>query len=187
MSERQPRPPGRNRSDLSGTATVTPRLHLDPIEEAVRQWRGHGWDDAAAGMALVTSVYRVQQIFAAQISEALQPFDLTFARYEVLALLSFSRNGMLPIGKVGERLQVHATSVTNAVDRLERQGFVERRPHPSDRRAVLAVITRKGRAVVKAATPALNEVFADIQLSDSGAATLFDLLRELRRAAGDFP
>ena len=93
----------------------------------------------------------------------------------------------MPIGKVGERLQVHATSVTNAVDRLERQGFVERRPHPSDRRAILAVITRKGRAVVKAATPPLNEVFAQVELSNSEARTLFDLLRKLRQAAGDFP
>ena len=187
MSERQRRSPGRNRSDRSGTATLAPRLHLDPIEEAVRQWRTHGWDDAAPGMAIVTSVYRVQQIFAARVTEVLQPFDLTFARYEVLALLSFSRHGMLPIGKVGERLQVHATSVTNAVDRLERQGFVERRPHPSDRRAILAVITRKGRAVVKAATPPLNEVFAEVELSESEATTLFDLLRKLRQAAGDFP
>ncbi|HZM30318.1 MAG TPA: MarR family transcriptional regulator [Acidimicrobiales bacterium] len=166
---------------------MAPRLHLDPIDEAVRQWNDHGWDDASKGMAVVTSVYRVQQIFAAQINEVLQPFDLTFARYEVLALLSFSRHGMLPIGKVGERLQVHATSVTNAVDRLERQGFVERRPHPSDRRAILAVITRKGRAVVKAATQPLNEVFAKLELSDSEATMLFDLLRKLRRAAGDFP
>ena len=187
MSERPRRSPARGQSGRSSTAELTPRLRMDPIEEAVRQWREHGWDDAAPGMALVTSVYRVQQIFAARISEVLQPFDLTFARYEVLALLSFSRNGMLPIGKVGERLQVHATSVTNAVDRLERQGFVERRPHPSDRRAILAVITRKGRAVVKAATPPLNEVFAQVELSNSEARTLFDLLRKLRQAAGDFP
>jgi len=153
----------------------------------MRQWREHGWDDATNGMAVVTSVFRVQQIFAAAVNEVLEPFDLTFARYEVLALLSFSRHGMLPIGKVGERLQVHATSATNAVDRLEAQGLVERRPHPSDRRAILAAITLRGREVVKAATPPLNKVFEDIQLTDAQAVKLFDTLRVLRRAAGDFP
>lgn len=166
---------------------ATPRLHLDPIEEAKRQWTDHGWEGSVNGMAVVTSVFRVQQIFAAAVNEVLEPFELTFARYEVLALLSFSRHGMLPMGKVGERLQVHATSATNAVARLEGQGFVERRPHPSDRRAILAVITARGRAVVEAATPPLNEVFESIQLSDAQAVKLFDTLRVLRRAAGDFP
>ena len=54
----------------------------------------------------------------------LRPFGLTFARYEVLMLLSFSTKGSLPLGKIGERLQVNAASVTNAVDRLEAQGLV---------------------------------------------------------------
>ena len=43
-------------------------------------------------------------------------------------LLGFSREGALPLGKAGARLQVHQTSVTNAVDRLEAQGFVRRVP-----------------------------------------------------------
>jgi len=164
-----------------------PRLRTDPIDEAALQWSAHGWDEATMGMAVLTSVFRVQQILGARVNEALKPFDITFARFEVLALLSFTRHGMLPIGKLGERLQVHATSVTNAVDRLERQGFVERRSHPSDRRAILAVITDAGREVVDVAGPELNRVFANIELSKEQASTLFSLLRTLRRAAGDFP
>jgi DNA-binding MarR family transcriptional regulator len=47
-------------------------------------------------------------------------------------LLSFSLERVLPLSKIGERLQVHATSVTNVVDRLEAAGLVRREPNPFD-------------------------------------------------------
>ena len=67
-------------------------------------------------------------------------------------LLVFSSRGSLPLGKMGERLQVHPTSVTSIVRRLEAAGLVVRRPHPEDGRGVLAEITPRGREVVEAAT-----------------------------------
>ena len=124
--------------------------HLDFIDEAARQW-GLRWD-AVEQMHAVTSLMRVQQVVLAQLDELLRPHGLTFARYEALVLLTFSRSGSLPLGKMGERLQVHATSVTSIVDRLEAAGLVVRRRHPDDGRAVLAEITDAGRAVVEAAT-----------------------------------
>ena len=163
------------------------RLPFDPVEEARRLWAGHGWDDAADGMAAVTSVMRAEQIFLARVDEVLRPFKLTFARYEALMLLSFSRAGALPLSKVGQRLQVHPTSVTNTIDRLEAQGFVRRVRHPTDRRTTLAEITDAGRAVAEEATKAVNAgVFTATGLSNSDLTELFRLLRKLRRAAGDF-
>ena len=53
----------------------------------------HGWADAAAGMAAVTSIMRAQQILLAAVDEALEPLGLTFARYELLMLLSFTEGG----------------------------------------------------------------------------------------------
>src|SRR5256885_7738193 len=99
------------------------RLAFDPVREAERHWRDHGCEDAATGMAAVTSIMRAQQILLARVDDALKAFDLTFARFELLRLLAFSRTGALPLGKIGQRLQVHAASVTNAVDRLEAQGL----------------------------------------------------------------
>lgn len=162
-------------------------LPFDPVAEAHRQWVDHGWGDAADGMAAVTSIVRAQQILLARIDEQLRDLDLTFARYELLMLLHFSREGRLPLNVVGSRLQVHPTSVTSAVDRLERQGFVRRSPHPTDRRTKLAELTDAGRDRVLEATDRLNStVFSAPGLSGAEVDQLIAVLRELRHGAGDF-
>ena len=163
------------------------RLPFDPIAEAMRQWQRHGWTDAARGMGAVTSVIRAQQILAGRAEAVVRPFGLTFARYEVLMLLLFSRRGEMPLGKIGERLQVGAASVTNAIDRLERDRMVRRRVNPDDGRGVLAAITTRGRTLAQEVTGALNEgVFTTVELSAADADALFALLGDLRRRAGDF-
>lgn len=158
----------------------------DTIALAHSKWADHGWASVADGMAAVTSIMRAQQILQARVDEALHPFGLTFARYEVLMLLHFSSRGSMPLKNASERLQVHHTSITNAVDRLESAGLVERRPHPHDGRATLVAITPRGRRTALAATRALNAtVFAQPGLTRSDTKALIDLLRELRRNAGD--
>ncbi|HEY5873803.1 MAG TPA: MarR family transcriptional regulator [Ilumatobacteraceae bacterium] len=162
-------------------------LPFDPIAEAHRNWSSAGWTEAADGMAFVTSIMRVQQICTAWTDDVLAPFDLTFARFEALRLLAFTRRGRLPLGKIGERLQVHPASVTNVVDRLERNGLVRRVPHPTDGRTTLAAITPKGRRLVATATDALNtKVFQQTGLGDRQLRDLVATLAELREAAGDF-
>src|SRR5271155_2518502 len=133
------------------------RLSFDPIAEAERQWGLHGWPDQAPSMAVVTSIMRLQQIFLARADAVLRQQGLTFARYEVLMLLSFSQKGALPLGKIGERLQVNPASVTNAVDRLEADGLVTRRSNPDDGRGRLAALTEAGRRTAAPATDAGNE------------------------------
>jgi DNA-binding MarR family transcriptional regulator len=161
------------------------KLPFDPIDEARRHWEGR-WGRGDA-MAAGTAIMRVQQIVLGAVDDALRPFGLTFARYEALVLLQFSRKGSLPLGKMGERLMIHPTSVTNIVDRLEAQSFIRRVPHPTDRRTTLAEITDNGREVVEAATRAVTEVsFAMDGLSEREIEQLIRLLRKLRFSAGDF-
>jgi DNA-binding MarR family transcriptional regulator len=160
-------------------------LPFDPIDEAARQWGTH-WDGVPA-MHAVTSLMRVQQLVIGRLDALLKPHGLTFARYEALVLLVFSSRGSLPLGKMGERLQVHPTSVTSIVRRLESAGLVVRRAHPDDGRAVLAEITPAGRELVEAATRDLvGADFALGTLSEAELATLSALLTPVRKAAGDF-
>ena len=103
-------------------------------------------------MAAVTSIMRAQQILLGQLDALLRPHELTFARYEALVLLTFSRRGALPLGVIGERLMVHPTSVTNIISRLERQQLVVRLPKSADGRGRHDRDHPAGRAVVKLAT-----------------------------------
>ena len=160
-------------------------LAFAPIEEAARLW-SERWDGVDQ-MRAVTSLMRVHQLVLSELDEILRPHGLTFARYEALVLLTFSRQGALPLGKMGERLQVHPTSVTSIVDRLEAADLVTRRRHPTDGRTVLAAITASGRSVVVAATADLVKAdFGLGSLAASELAAVFDLLRPIRLAAGDF-
>jgi DNA-binding MarR family transcriptional regulator len=163
------------------------KLSFDPIDEARRQWEARWDEEAAAEMVAVTSIMRVHQILMARLNELLEPFDLTFPRYEVLMLLLFSRNGSLPLGKIGERLQVHRTSITNSIDGLAKSGFVRRVPHESDGRAVLAEILPPGREAGMKATEVLNgEAFGTDPLAADELGEVFKVLRRLRLGAGDF-
>jgi DNA-binding MarR family transcriptional regulator len=168
-------------------AARLPMGGADPVELAFQNWVSHGWVDASEGMALVTSIMRVQQVFLARVELLLKPFGLTFARYEVLRLLGFTRTGLMPVGKIGERLQVHPASVTNAVQRLEDAGYVTRTPNPRDGRSVLAEITPAGRQLVAECTDRLNvEIFEKVPLSKAQQRRAFSALKDLRKAFGDF-
>ena len=160
-------------------------LPFDPIDRAAQIWeRRFG---PSPSMAAVTSIMRAQQILLGELDALLRPYRLTFARYEALVLLTFSRRGALPLGVIGERLMVHPTSVTNIISRLERQQMVVRRPNPSDGRGRLAEITDAGRDVVERATRDLMAAEFGLGGYEPGQLKeIFDLFRELRLAAGDF-
>jgi DNA-binding MarR family transcriptional regulator len=162
-------------------------LRIDPIAEARRHWTERWGEEPARPMAAVTSIMRAQQVLMARLNDLLRPLGLTFPRYEALMLLSFTRTGALPLGKIGERLQVHRTSVTNIVDKLEADGLVRRAPHENDRRATLAEITDAGRATAARATAALNDAAFGIDaLGNDEQEAVTALLRALRVDAGDF-
>src|ERR1041384_5848844 len=114
-------------------------LSFDPVHEAARNWAKHFGDDPVPSMAAAAGILRGQP-------------GLPSPRYAALLVLDASRKGALPLGKMGDRLQVHRTSVTNIIDGLERSGFVTREPHERDRRTTLAAITPQGRETAAAAT-----------------------------------
>jgi DNA-binding MarR family transcriptional regulator len=185
--------PGAGSAVRKGEATSTPegseagRAKRDPIAAARANWERAGWGDVSQGMVAVTSVMRAHQILLARVETALRPYDLSFSRYELLRLLAFSRTGALPITKASDRLQVHITSVTHAIRRLEADGLVQRVPHPTDGRTTLVQITDLGHSTVEDATATLNEqVFADVGIDPGESQALVSSIETLRRNAGDF-
>lgn len=168
---------------------MSARARFDPIERAIELWRERfGVDSPYAAMANATSIMRAQQLLIAELDQTVAPFDLTFARYEALVLLTFSHEGALPMSKVGERLMIHPTSATNIVQRLAASGYVERRPNPRDGRGTLAAITARGREVTQEATEALHDIeFGLSALSAAQHEELYRSLRAVRGSVGDLP
>ncbi|MBK1786057.1 MarR family winged helix-turn-helix transcriptional regulator [Prauserella cavernicola] len=160
-------------------------LPFDPIARAAQLWEDR--IGPSETMAAVTGLMRVQQIVQSAVDGALKPHGLTFARYEALVLLTFARSSSLPMRVMGERLQLHPTSVTNIVDRLEKDGLVKRVPHPTDRRTTLVEITDDGRSRREQATKAVTAIdFGLVGLTSRQTDQLTELLTKVRKAAGDF-
>ncbi|MQA27041.1 MAG: MarR family transcriptional regulator [Micromonosporaceae bacterium] len=160
-------------------------LPFDPIERAAARWDSEFGPSTA--MKVATSIMRVHQLLLARYDEILRPYELTFARYEALVLLAFSRRGELPMRVIGERLMVHPTSATNIIERLTRQAYVRRKRNPADGRGVLAAITPEGRSVVGRATKDLMAAGFGLDALDAGQCEdVFAALRQIRLAAGDF-
>ena len=160
-------------------------LPFDPIRRAAELWRPGGVRASQhLAMASATSIMRVQQLLLADFDATVGRHGLTFARYEALVLLAFSRAGELPMSKIGERLMVHPTSATNIMQRLEAQGLVERAPNPRDGRGTLAAITAAGREVMEAATarPRRGRL-RSVDAERAEHEQLFALLRKVRLAA----
>ncbi len=165
--------------------TATPGEPFDLIERAAALWRAR--IGPSESMEAVTNVMRVQQILQAAVDESLRSHGLTFARYEALVLLSFSSRDSLPMRLMGERLQLHPTSITNIVDRLEADGLAQRLPHPTDRRTTLVALTAAGRNRLEDATKSvLRTDFGFVGLDAGELQQLSLLLTKLRKAAGDF-
>lgn len=157
----------------------------DPVRVAHELWTANGWQETADGMSAVASLSRVNQLVAQRADQILTPLELTFARYEVLVVLYFNPEPV-SLSFVARALQLHQATVTGLVDKLEKQGLLERRAHPEDRRSTLAAITRKGRTRARTAIKRMNSgLFADLGLDADQARTLMSLLATVRHSWGD--
>jgi DNA-binding MarR family transcriptional regulator len=165
--------------------TMTQNDRWDPVERAAAHWGAHGFGNGPRLLASL-SIIRVEDLIRTHNAVVLQPLHLTHARHEALAILFFSRDGQMKLSELGQRLLLHPTSITSTVDSLEKLGYVERTPHPSDRRATMATITDAGRQAIIATSSVMrhNEYWLDA-LTEVEALELFRLLRKVRDAAGD--
>lgn len=68
---------------------------------------------------------------------------------DFVALEALLYKGPLTITAIQDKVQLASGSMTAAVDRLEKKGFIRRMPSSTDRRAKLLELTPKGRATVK--------------------------------------
>ena len=111
-------------------------------------------------------------------------FDVTLPRFDLMAQLDKASNGMT-LGELSQRMMVSNGNVTGLVDRLVEQKMIERRPSPTDRRAMLVNLTSDGRKAFRAMARTHEGWIAGIfgELSRSEIDQLMQLLAKTKAAA----
>jgi len=131
-----------------------------------------------AAVAILSAEYAV----SSRISAVLSTFDMIMADWTVLTIIKVTGGNPLQLGKIAELLRVHATTVTNAVERLERSGYVSRISDSADRRTTYVTLSSKGDRQLTTIQAALGKTqFGLGALSAEEAEQLVRLLSKVRK------
>ncbi|HPR65394.1 MAG TPA: MarR family transcriptional regulator [Thermoanaerobaculia bacterium] len=103
------------------------------------------------GHETLLSIFVTSGILAKEGDRLLRPLGLTESQFNVLMLLEHQSNGSLDQVSIGRMLVVNRSNVTGLIDRMEREGLVERFPDPVDRRIKQVRMTRKGKEILSRA------------------------------------
>jgi DNA-binding MarR family transcriptional regulator len=157
----------------------------DSVEWMRQRWIEHG-APRPAQFAAMASLLRTSVVMTNELDRVLKELQLTRTGYLVMITQQMSRDATRPLGQLSKALLVHPTTVTLVIDQLEKSKLVRRKPHPSDRRTILAQLTPKGHEMVEKASAALAEVGFGLKgISDATASRVTADLRRVRQALGD--
>jgi DNA-binding MarR family transcriptional regulator len=158
---------------------------LDSIEWSRRRWLesdGPGPDHFAAMAGLM----RLEQMVGSAVDRILREHDLSRTAYLVMVTLRLDRQRTLSMGQLSKRLILHPTTVSLMTEKLQNRGLVERRPHPTDRRTVLAALTDEGTEVLASTSRSLADAQYGLGgVSDRMATALTEMIRHVRNDMGD--
>lgn len=128
--------------------------------EIVAAWQRERPEDDVSSIRVVTPIWRLAAALERARTRALAGFGLDQSRLDVLgALRRAGRPYRLSAGELTRRCRVTPGATTQRVQRLERDGFVERVRDENDRRTVHVALTPGGSAK-------LDEVFAAVMAAD---------------------
>jgi Transcriptional regulators len=122
------------------------------------------------------------------LGQQLQRFGVYSGQQYLLELLWETPDG-LTVGEIAERLAVEAPSITRTVQRMARQGFVEKHPHPTDARLVIVKLTMKGQALEQVIPQVMSHLEEQMLagLSEVEQAFLMRLLKHMHQNLEDIP
>lgn len=120
-------------------------MDSDHVDQMVRAWARAEPGLDVSPLEVAGRLLRCAAYLERAIDEALRPLNLSFGDFDVINTL---RRRAEPDGTNPRTLAASALvtsgAMTTRLDRLERAGLVERRPDPSDRRAILVRLTPAG-------------------------------------------
>jgi DNA-binding MarR family transcriptional regulator len=157
----------------------------DAVEWSREHWMANG-QPAPEQFTAMAAILRTHQAMTASIDAVLRPHDLTRTGYLLMVTLQLSREGTRPLGQLSRHLMVHPTTVTLALDQLEKRKLLRRKPHPTDRRTILAMLTPAGHELLAKVTADLADAgFGLTGVDDKLASRVTSVLRQVRGRMGD--
>lgn len=159
----------------------------DPASTAAGKPRGRPSRRLGAEeMAVWRSFLRLHATVVRRLeSDLLAEHQLPLASYDVLVQLVEAPEHRLRMTELADRVLLSRSGLTRLVDRLEREGLVQREPCPDDARGLNAVLTDAGFARLRAAAPTHLRGIEDYMLNRLEPGELAELGRLLDRVLGD--
>ncbi len=113
----------------------------------------------------------------------LSPFGLTPPQYFVFNALWMGDG--ITIGELGDRVSLDSSTLTGIIDRMEKSGYVERKPNPDDRRSALVFLTEKAKELGPRILEFADELDTTLKqpFSEKDMATFEKVLRALGEAS----
>ena len=115
-------------------------------------------------------------------SELEREHGVALSSYDVLVQLAYAEGGLMRMSELADAVVLSRSGITRLVERLERQGFVERCKAETDSRGVTAKITDRGRELLAECGPThvrgIRERFL-ARLDDDDLAALAGAWRKL--------
>lgn len=164
----------------------TEREH-DRTDRLLAEWQAERPELDASAMAVVGRLLSIGRQLEARANAALRPLGLHYTDLDVLATL---RRGGRPYRRTPTELRdsvlITSGAMTACLDRLERNGLIERIADPNDRRSSAAALTGEGRKLIDKAIAVRFGEAADALsgLSAAECARLAALLKKLGRTLG---
>ena len=160
----------------------------DQVDVILRQWSRERPDLDPAPMGVIGRISRAARYLDQFLQQNFAQFGLNSGDFDVLATLR--RHGapyQLTPTALFSSLMLSSGAMTNRLDRLENAGYIERKPHPSDRRGTLVTLTDQGLEVIDGVVGAhvANEQQLLSSLTADEQTLLAALLRKILLSFGD--
>lgn len=109
---------------------------------------------------IYTTLYQTMDSVQGQIKKVVTPYGINCNEFEILKYIY--RNGDQPIQKIGEEIKVTSGSMTYLIDKLEKNGFVTRKPCAKDRRILYGSLSEAGKELMEEVIPETNATIENI-------------------------
>jgi len=135
----------------------------------------------------VDPVLRATKVISAAIALSLDGADARLSLPQLRALAMIDARGPVNLSAVAEGLGVNASNASRACDRLVRNGLLDRREDPNDRRSVVLTLTREGRRLLDQIMKKRRTVLLQVmgRMSSADQATMSRVMKAFTDAADE--